>query len=55
MAPKLRGQFVEAVAQLVERRIVIPNVAGSTPVGLPNFTALHFCRRPPPLELFSVG
>ena len=26
-----------AVAQLVEHRIVIPSVAGSTPVGHPNF------------------
>ena len=29
--------FVVAVAQLVEHRIVIPVVAGSSPVGHPNF------------------
>lgn len=26
-----------AIAQLVERRIVVPNVAGSSPVGRPSF------------------
>lgn len=30
-------RFAVAVAQLVEHRIVIPSVAGSSPVGHPNF------------------
>jgi hypothetical protein len=34
---KLALTFVVAVAQLVEPRIVIPVVAGSSPVGHPNF------------------
>ena len=29
--------FVVGIAQLVERRIVIPDVAGSSPVSHPNF------------------
>ena len=29
--------YVAAIAQLVEHRIVIPSVAGSSPVGRPNF------------------
>ena len=29
--------FVVGIAQLVERRIVIPDVAGSIPVSHPNF------------------
>ncbi len=34
---------VVAVAQLVEHRIVIPSVAGSTPVGHPKFCASKIC------------
>ena len=33
---------VVGVAQLVERRSVAPNVAGSNPVSHPNFTKFHF-------------
>jgi hypothetical protein len=39
--------FVSAVgvAQLVERRSVAPNVAGSIPVSHPNFTSMSFDRQ----------
>jgi hypothetical protein len=33
---------VVGVAQLVERRSVAPNVAGSNPVSHPNLTKFHF-------------
>lgn len=37
---KVGSFYVAAIAQLVEHRIVIPVVAGSSPVGRPNFLSL---------------
>jgi hypothetical protein len=37
--------FVAVVAQLVEHRIVIPVVAGSSPVDRPNFLSLGWGER----------